>query len=79
MRTAPRNTAREEPQRLPHRPRPEQSPQSRFSLSRHLPGYSRRPGRAVQCERAPGEGPTAPSAPRPGPEEEWWRIQQWGG
>lgn len=30
VRTAPRKTAREEPQRLP---RPEQSPQSRFSLS----------------------------------------------
>lgn len=66
VRTAPGNTAREEPQRLPHRPRPEQSPQSRFSLSRDLPGYSRRPSRGVQCERAPGEGPTAPSAPLSG-------------
>lgn len=58
VRTAAGNTAREEPQRLP---RPGQSPQSRFSLSRDIPSSSRRPGRAVQCERAPGEGPTAPS------------------
>lgn len=58
VRTAPGNAAREQPQRLL---RPQQNPEPR-----DLRGYSRRPAQAVQCERAPGEGPTAPSAPRHG-------------
>lgn len=66
VRAALGSAAREEPQRLPRCPPPEQSPQSRFSLSRDLLGYSRRAARTVQCERAPGEGPTGPSAPRSG-------------
>lgn len=34
------------------------------------------PGQAMQCERTPGEGPTAPAAPEPQPQQ--WRGHQWG-
>lgn len=79
VRTAPRSTAREEPQRLPHRPRPGRAP----SPGSPCPGtFQATPGgRAGPCSASGHRERDPPPRPRraPGPEEEWWRIQQWGG